>query len=86
MRLWTVRQGDRLIWRASLEDPQSGTRLGFAGLHELVQYVEAQVAGIETGECLEREQAHAQDTPTQRRCHDDPAMPGPEPEEARNSP
>ncbi len=44
LRLWQTTDGDRMVWRASLEQPGTGRRLGFAGLQELVSYLERTVA------------------------------------------
>ena len=35
LRLWQVRAGGRWVWRASLEDAQSGGRLGFDSVEAL---------------------------------------------------
>ena len=40
MRLW--REGDRQSWRASLEDPHTGERQGFANLRRMFEFIEAQ--------------------------------------------
>lgn len=39
LRLWRVRQNDSETWRASLEDPRTGERRGFASLEALVKYL-----------------------------------------------
>jgi hypothetical protein len=39
LRLWQTRDGARSIWRASLEDPHSGKRRGFAGLEQLCAFL-----------------------------------------------
>ena len=39
LRLWRVRQNDSETWRASLEDPRTGERHGFASLEALVNYL-----------------------------------------------
>ena len=46
LRLWQVTNhaGD-LVWRASLENPHTGKRLGFASLAELVAFLEQQLGG-----------------------------------------
>ena len=36
LRLWQVRSGGQLVWRASLEDVHSGERHGFATLVDLL--------------------------------------------------
>jgi len=35
--------GDPPLWRASLERPQSGERLGFASLQELIAFLETEI-------------------------------------------
>jgi hypothetical protein len=40
LRLWQASSGGELVWRASLEDPHSGERRGFACLAELVAFLE----------------------------------------------
>jgi hypothetical protein len=42
LRLWETSNGERQIWRASLESPGSGERQGFASLRDLIQFLEAQ--------------------------------------------
>ena len=50
LRLWQVRNKGETPWRASLESPHSGERLGFASLDDLVSFLRK-----ETGEELEIE-------------------------------
>jgi hypothetical protein len=40
LRLWQVEQDDRPTWHASLEDPHTGERWGFADLPRLFEYLE----------------------------------------------
>gem|GEM_PF-2057545 len=42
LRLWQTSNGERQIWRASLESPGSGNRRGFASLDELFEFLAAQ--------------------------------------------
>jgi hypothetical protein len=42
LRLWQTSDGDRQVWRASLEKPGTGKRHGFASLRELYEFIEAQ--------------------------------------------
>ncbi len=42
LRIWEAHQSGQLVWRASLENPHTGQRLGFAGLPELFAYLQAQ--------------------------------------------
>jgi hypothetical protein len=39
LRLWRERSGESSRWRASLQDPHSGERVGFANLEELFGYL-----------------------------------------------
>jgi hypothetical protein len=39
LRLWRERGGQTTWWRASLQDPLSGRRVGFAHLDELVAFL-----------------------------------------------
>jgi hypothetical protein len=39
LRLWRETGGETTRWRASLEDPHSGDKLGFAHLDELVAFL-----------------------------------------------
>jgi hypothetical protein len=43
LRLWPARSGGRALWRASLENAQSGERRGFASLDDLFDYLRIQV-------------------------------------------
>ena len=49
LRIWREEGGESTRWRASLEDPHTGKRLGFAGLEELFEFLIRQVdAAAET--------------------------------------
>jgi len=50
LRLWREQGGESTRWRASLQDPHSGERAGFANLEELFGYLRR-----ETGDLLERD-------------------------------
>jgi hypothetical protein len=43
LRLWRVKEGDRDVWRASLQDPQSGERISFATVEALFAYLQEQL-------------------------------------------
>lgn len=45
LRIWQTRSGDELIWRASLDSPDTHQHYGFGSLQALVTFLEA-----ETGE------------------------------------
>jgi hypothetical protein len=42
LRLWRE-SGEEAVWRASLEDPHTGERMGFASLEALVAFLRQQV-------------------------------------------
>jgi hypothetical protein len=43
LRLWQVESEGEWVWRASLDCPQTGRRLGFAGLAEVCAFLEREV-------------------------------------------
>jgi hypothetical protein len=43
LRLWRPDNDDRLAWRASLEDPHSGERKGFADLESMCLFLKEQL-------------------------------------------
>jgi hypothetical protein len=52
LRLWQASSGGELVWRASLEDPHTGERRGFACLAELIAYLEGEMRDRpQTGDC-----------------------------------
>jgi hypothetical protein len=42
LRLWFVKQNGGGVWRASLEDPHTGNRIGFADMKALIQFLDQQ--------------------------------------------
>lgn len=44
LRLWLVDDNGQPVWRAALEDPRSGERLGFADAGQLVAFLQEQLA------------------------------------------
>jgi hypothetical protein len=50
LRLWLVNEQEGSTWRASLENPHTGERLGFASLERLFAFLQDQAADIATGE------------------------------------
>lgn len=42
LRLWQVSSAGSRVWRASLEDPHTGERRGFADLESLFAFLEEQ--------------------------------------------
>jgi hypothetical protein len=51
LRLWAVRNGDKLTWRASLESPHTGERWGFSSLEVLLAFL-VEKTGFSTTEVL----------------------------------
>ena len=54
LRLWQVSggdlpNGDQQLWRASLERPQDGDRLGFASLNQLFAFLENETRSSSPG-------------------------------------
>jgi hypothetical protein len=45
LRLWQIGDEGKPTWRASLESPHTGERLGFASLDALVKFLEEQTRG-----------------------------------------
>jgi hypothetical protein len=43
LRLWEVDTGGQQVWRASLQDPRTGERRGFANLAELGTFLAEQI-------------------------------------------
>lgn len=42
LRLWRARDEEQLTWRASLENPRTGERVGFGNLDELFDHLRHQ--------------------------------------------
>jgi hypothetical protein len=49
LRLWQESYAGTTIWRASLEDPHTGQRQGFADLERLLSFLRAQTTQGEQG-------------------------------------
>ena len=47
LRMWQAEDKNGVAWRASLEDAQSGERLGFSDLHTLHAYLESLARRLE---------------------------------------
>ncbi len=43
LRLWETKDGEKEVWRASLESPGSGQRRGFASLQSLMEFLQTQI-------------------------------------------
>ncbi len=48
LRLWAVQQPDGKSWYASLQDPHTGERIGFAYLEELFAFLMDQTTGSDS--------------------------------------
>lgn len=46
LRLWLAVEQEQVVWRASLENPQTGERLGFANLERLFVFLQDQTAAF----------------------------------------
>lgn len=49
LRVWLAEEGSQPQWRASLEDPHTGERQGFASLEDLCRYLK-HLTGLGAGE------------------------------------
>jgi hypothetical protein len=47
LRLWPLRSGAGLVWRASLESPLTGERWAFVGLDALFAFLREQAGNVE---------------------------------------
>jgi hypothetical protein len=45
LRLWQVTGAGKPVWRASLEEPHTGLRHGFASLEQLLAFLKRQTGG-----------------------------------------
>jgi hypothetical protein len=50
LRLWPATEQGRVTWRASLENPHTGERLGFASLERLFAFLEDQTTAAVIGD------------------------------------
>ncbi len=46
LRIWLVRDNQQILWRASVENAQTGERRGFASLDELLEFLQSQAAAM----------------------------------------
>ena len=46
LRLWQVSSDGELVWRASLENPHTGERRGFANLTDLFTFLQKEVSHV----------------------------------------
>lgn len=57
LRLWAAGEEENTIWRASLEDPLTGQRRGFASLDDLFDFLRQQTRGSDDIERRMNEQS-----------------------------
>ena len=50
LRLWRADGDEAVAWRASLQDPHTGQRIGFADLRRLFEYLVEQTQGVTSDE------------------------------------
>lgn len=48
LRLWRTEQCETECWRASLQDPRTGERIGFANLEELFAFLMLQIEALDS--------------------------------------
>jgi hypothetical protein len=59
LRLWRAEEGGKDVWRASLQDSQSGERISFATLEALFTFLQEQLeSGPDTGCDCTRQRPH----------------------------
>jgi len=46
LRLWPAAERGRVVWRASLQNPHNGERLGFASLERLFAFLQDQTGNL----------------------------------------
>jgi hypothetical protein len=61
LRLWSVRNNGKTLWRASLENAQTGERRGFAGLNDLFEYLRSQTAALSGPKTPEKKKTDRQE-------------------------
>lgn len=49
LRIWRS-NGDETAWRASLQNPHTGERIGFAGIDELCIFLRQQIGALSSSE------------------------------------
>ncbi len=47
LRMWQTRDGEKQVWRASLESPGIGERRGFASLQDLFDFLDARTGSAD---------------------------------------
>ena len=46
LRIWSVRDDRKVLWRASLQNAQTSERRGFASLEDLFEYLRSQATAM----------------------------------------
>jgi hypothetical protein len=46
LRLWQIKSGGELVWRASLESPHTGERVGLASLDDLFGFLGRRIGDV----------------------------------------
>lgn len=55
LRLWPAQRDGQVVWRASLEDPVTGVRRGFADLEQLFAFLTAETRESAAAETREQD-------------------------------
>ena len=71
LRLWRVGK-QKAVWRASLESPHTGERIGFASLDALFAFLRQQTD--DEASAVEREDESGNDTPMRVSRYGDPLL------------
>jgi len=61
LRIWSVRDNGKILWRASVENAQTGERRGFASLGDLFEYLQSQAAAMSEPKMLEKKKTDRQE-------------------------
>lgn len=61
LRIWSVRDNGKILWRASVENAQTGERRGFASLSDLFEYLQSQAAAMSEPKMLEKKKTDRQE-------------------------
>ncbi len=46
LRVWSIKDDQKVLWRASLQNAQTSERRGFASLEDLFEYLRSQAAAM----------------------------------------
>ncbi len=61
LRIWSLRNSGKTLWRASVENAQTGERRGFASLDDLFEYLQSQAAAMSEPKTLEKKKTDRQE-------------------------